>query len=139
MWNDNASQIDMLFYEPYADIVSQIAVETDDTPLTIGVFGSWGAGKSTLLNLINQKYDSKDEIICVSINAWMFENYEDAKTMDKTEAVRLGLYNTIGEEVDTVEDVYEPYLIQIGYIARTIRGRIPLPPAYKHIGVEFNG
>jgi len=46
---------------------------------------------------------------------------------------------TIGEEVDTVEDVYEPYLIQIGYIARTIRGRIPLPPAYKHIGVEFNG
>lgn len=79
MWNDNASQIDMLFYEPYADIVSQIAVETDENPLTIGVFGLWGAGKSTLLNLIKKKYDGTDEIICVSINAWMFENYEDAK------------------------------------------------------------
>ncbi len=44
---------------------------------------------------------------------------------------------TIGEEVDTIEDVYEPYLIQIGFIARTPKGRIPLPPAYAHIGVEY--
>ena len=46
---------------------------------------------------------------------------------------------TIGEEADTIEDVYEPYLIQIGYIARTVRGRIPLPPAYEHIGVTYEG
>jgi len=98
MWNDNASQIDMLFYEPYADIVSQIAVETDDTPLTIGVFGSWGAGKSTLLNLINQKYDSKDEIICVSINAWMFENYEDAK-IAIMEALLRELQDEVPQEI----------------------------------------
>lgn len=48
------------------------------------------------------------------------------------------LATTIGEEIETVEDVYEPYLIQIGFIARTPRGRIPLEPAYKHIGVTFN-
>lgn len=41
---------------------------------------------------------------------------------------------TIGEEVDTIEDVYEPYLIQIGFIARTLRGRKVLPAAYKHLG-----
>lgn len=46
---------------------------------------------------------------------------------------------TIGEEVDTIEDVYEPYLIQIGFISRTLRGRIVLPPAYKHLGYEYNG
>lgn len=79
MWTDNASQIDMLFYKPYADIVAQVAVETDDNPLTVGVFGLWGAGKSTLLNLINPKYVGTDGVICVSINAWMFESYEDAK------------------------------------------------------------
>ena len=79
MWTDNASQIDMLFYKPYAEIVSDIAVETDRDPLTIGVFGLWGAGKSTLLNLISQNYKDKSEIICVTINAWMFESYEDAK------------------------------------------------------------
>ena len=45
---------------------------------------------------------------------------------------------TIGEETDTIEDVYEPYLMQIGYIARTPRGRVATPLAYEHIGVEYN-
>ena len=42
-----------------------------------------------------------------------------------------------GEEPDTIEDVYEPYLMQIGFIARTPRGRIPLEPAYKHLGYKI--
>lgn len=46
---------------------------------------------------------------------------------------------TIGEEVDTIEDVYEPYLIQLGFVARTLRGRKVLPAAYKHLGYEYNG
>jgi len=45
---------------------------------------------------------------------------------------------TIGEEVETIEDVYEPFLMQLGFISRTPRGRIALEPAYKHIGFEFN-
>lgn len=44
---------------------------------------------------------------------------------------------TIGEEVETIEDVYEPYLLQIGFIGRTPRGRIPLPPAYAHMGIDY--
>ena len=44
---------------------------------------------------------------------------------------------TIGEEIDTIEDVYEPYLIQLGFISRTPRGRIALPEAYKHLGLEY--
>ena len=47
------------------------------------------------------------------------------------------LATTVGEEVDTIEDVYEPYLIQIGFISRTIRGRVPLPAAYAHMGYEY--
>ena len=42
-----------------------------------------------------------------------------------------------GEEPATIEDVYEPYLLQLGYIARTPRGRIALEPAYKHLGIPF--
>ena len=38
-----------------------------------------------------------------------------------------------GEESNTIEDVYEPYLLQLGFIARTPRGRIALPNAYKHL------
>lgn len=47
------------------------------------------------------------------------------------------LATTVGEEIDTIEDVYEPYLIQIGFIARTPRGRIPLAEAYSHMGFPF--
>ncbi len=88
MWLDNASDIDILFYEPYAQIISDIAQDPAYKPLTIGVFGVWGAGKSTLLKLIKDKIPesgkgkSIKEIkknICISINAWSFEGYEDAK------------------------------------------------------------
>ena len=44
---------------------------------------------------------------------------------------------SLGEELDTIEDVYEPYLIQIGFIARTPRGRVPLKSAYDHLGYEY--
>jgi Holliday junction DNA helicase RuvB len=42
----------------------------------------------------------------------------------------------IGEQKDTIEDVYEPYLIQQGYLARTARGRIATDLAYLHFGLE---
>lgn len=44
---------------------------------------------------------------------------------------------TTGEENVTIEDVYEPYLLQIGFIARTPRGRIATPLAYKHMGIAL--
>ncbi len=46
---------------------------------------------------------------------------------------------TIGEESQTIEDVYEPYLLQIGFIQRTPRGRIVTPKAYQHFGVKRHG
>jgi len=42
---------------------------------------------------------------------------------------------SIGEENGTIEDVYEPYLLQMGFISRTARGRIVLPIAYEHFGL----
>ncbi|OUA53662.1 Holliday junction branch migration DNA helicase RuvB [Bacillus thuringiensis] len=44
---------------------------------------------------------------------------------------------TIGEESHTIEDVYEPYLLQIGFLQRTPRGRIVTPLAYGHFGMEM--
>ena len=43
----------------------------------------------------------------------------------------------IGEERDTVEEVVEPYLMQVGYIQRTPRGRVATRSAFDHMGVEF--
>ncbi|OAB34193.1 Holliday junction branch migration DNA helicase RuvB [Paenibacillus glacialis] len=42
---------------------------------------------------------------------------------------------TIGEESQTIEDVYEPYLMQIGFLQRTPRGRMVSPAAYQHLGL----
>lgn len=44
---------------------------------------------------------------------------------------------TIGEEPNTIEDVYEPYLLQLGFITRTPRGRMATKAAYEHFGIEF--
>lgn len=43
---------------------------------------------------------------------------------------------TINEDSGTIEDVYEPYLLQLGFIARTPRGRILTPSGYKHVGLK---
>jgi Holliday junction DNA helicase RuvB len=43
---------------------------------------------------------------------------------------------TINEDANTIEDVYEPYLLQLGFIARTPRGRICLKGGYEHMGLE---
>lgn len=44
---------------------------------------------------------------------------------------------SISEEADTIEDVYEPYLLQLGYIQRTPRGRIVTKLAYEHFGIKI--
>lgn len=48
------------------------------------------------------------------------------------------LANSISEETTTLEDVYEPYLIQIGFVNRTPRGRVVTEKAYEHLGIHHN-
>ena len=45
----------------------------------------------------------------------------------------------IGEEAVTIEDVYEPYLMQIGFLSRTPRGRVVTPAGYAHVGIPMPG
>jgi Holliday junction DNA helicase RuvB len=46
---------------------------------------------------------------------------------------------SIGEAVDTLEDVYEPFLIQIGFLKRTPRGRVATGGAWEHLGIRRTG
>lgn len=62
--------------------------------------------------------------------------------MDKFGGGPVGLETlaaSIGEDSGTIEDVYEPYLMQITFIARTPRGRVCLPDAYRHFGRKPDG
>ena len=45
----------------------------------------------------------------------------------------------VGEEAVTIEDVYEPYLLQLGFLGRTPRGRVVTPAGYEHLGIKMQG
>jgi Holliday junction DNA helicase RuvB len=49
------------------------------------------------------------------------------------------LATSLSEEPETIEDVHEPFLIQVGFLARTARGRVATPLAYEHLGLEPPG
>jgi Holliday junction DNA helicase RuvB len=60
--------------------------------------------------------------------------------VEKFEGGPVGLSTlavAVGEEPDTIEDVYEPYLLQRGLMKRTPRGRVATPAAYEHLGAEY--
>jgi len=60
--------------------------------------------------------------------------------IDKFEGGPVGLDTlaaSTGEDANTIEDVYEPYLLQLGFIKRTTRGRVALPNAYKHLNKKI--
>jgi Holliday junction DNA helicase RuvB len=60
--------------------------------------------------------------------------------IEKFSGVPVGLNTlavSVGEEPETLEDVYEPYLLQLGFLQRTPRGRIATERAYKHLGINL--
>lgn len=80
----------------------------------------------TLLNIDNYGLDHIDRQILTT----MIEKFGGGPVGLETIAV------SIGEDTATIEDVYEPYLIQSGFIARTQRGRIVTDSAYTHLGLR---
>jgi Holliday junction DNA helicase RuvB len=79
----------------------------------------------TLLEVDEMGFDEMDRSILFTL-------------MDKFSGGPVGLSTVaavVGEEPDTIEDVYEPYLIQIGFLDRTPRGRVATERAYRHFGV----
>ncbi|HOU10428.1 MAG TPA: Holliday junction branch migration DNA helicase RuvB [Clostridiales bacterium] len=73
--------------------------------------------------------DSIDRLILNS----MIKNYNGGPVGLETIAA------AIGEEAITIEDVYEPYLMQVGFLSRTPRGRMVTPAGYAHLGIELPG
>ncbi|HWP56918.1 MAG TPA: Holliday junction branch migration DNA helicase RuvB [Candidatus Acidoferrales bacterium] len=77
-----------------------------------------------LLEVDHRGFDKMDTLILITI-------------IDKFQGGPVGVENlaaAIGEEKDTIEDVYEPFLIQAGFLQRTPRGRVATPLAYDHFG-----
>lgn len=73
--------------------------------------------------------DSIDRLVLTT----MIRNYNGGPVGLETIAA------AVGEEAITIEDVYEPYLMQIGFLSRTSRGRTVTPAAYRHLGIAMPG
>ena len=82
----------------------------------------------TLLEIDELGLDPTDRLILKT----MIEKYQGGPV--GVEAISA----SISEEASTIEDVYEPYLLQIGFLKRTPRGRIVTKLAYEHLGIPYN-
>lgn len=80
-----------------------------------------------LLEVDHMGLDNMDKKIVLT----MYENFDGGPVGIDTIAASTGIENV------TIEDVYEPYLLQIGFLTRTPRGRILTKKAYEHYGLKF--
>jgi len=80
-----------------------------------------------LLDIDEQGFDDNDRKLLRAI----IERFDGGPVGVNTIAAMLS------EEVDAIEDIYEPYLLQIGFIQRTPRGRVVTRLAYEHLGIPF--
>ena len=77
--SDNETKIDLISNEAIATTIITLLLKHPDRPVTIGVHGDWGAGKSSVLEMIDDKLNKQDGILCLKFNGWRFQGFEDAK------------------------------------------------------------
>lgn len=90
------------------------------------VTGEVAVGAMAMLQVDDMGLDVLDQAILSAV-------------IDKFSGGPVGLKTlaaAVGEEPDTLEDVYEPYLMQVGFLKRTPRGRVATPRAFRHLGRE---
>ncbi len=81
MWNDNETSSDLIDFQHMVSAITSIINNDDLLPCSIGIFGDWGSGKSSLMKMVAEKYSDKNDILVINFNGWLFEGYEDTKTV----------------------------------------------------------
>ena len=97
MWNDKESSVDYLHFEEIAFVAKNILEDESLRSTSIGIFGSWGSGKSTILELIKDELGKKDDVIIICFDAWLYQNYSDAKT-SLLEIIQRKLEDEVGKD-----------------------------------------
>lgn len=81
MWNDNETNSDFIDYQHLVSAVTSIVNNVNLLPCSIGVFGDWGSGKSSLMKMVQETYSDEKDVLTINFNGWLFEGYEDTKTV----------------------------------------------------------
>lgn len=84
MWNDIETSTDYLHFTVVSKAVADMIVESGNSPISIGVSGSWGSGKSSMVKMIGQELKNRNEngnsYIFLEFNAWLYQGYDDARS-----------------------------------------------------------
>lgn len=78
--DDNPSAVDLLGFEDVVNLVETVVVRKDLDPVTIGVNAPWGGGKTTVLQLLQDRLDGRDEILCIFVSPWEYDGKTDPTT-----------------------------------------------------------
>lgn len=78
--DDNPSDIDLLGFEDTVDVLEEIVTRADLDPVTVGVNAPWGGGKATVLHLLKRRLDPRDDVFCLLVSPWEYDNKTDPTT-----------------------------------------------------------
>lgn len=78
--DDNPSDIDLLGFEDVVDMVESIVTRPDLDPVTVGVTAPWGGGKTTVLHLLKERLDKREDVFCLLVSPWEYDNKTDPTT-----------------------------------------------------------
>lgn len=78
--DDNPSEIDLLGFDDVVDLVEEIITRADLDPVTVGINAPWGGGKTTVLQLLKRRLEARDDIFCLLVSPWEYDNKTDPTT-----------------------------------------------------------
>lgn len=78
--DDNPSEVDLLGFEDVVDVVESIVTRADLDPVTVGINAPWGGGKTTILQLLKRRLDAREDIFCLLVSPWEYDNKTDPTT-----------------------------------------------------------
>lgn len=121
MWNDIETTTDYLHFSVVSKTVADLIIESGDSPISIGVSGSWGTGKSSMVKMIGRDLNDQsgdNKYIFLEFNAWLYQGYEEAKsallqsvTMKLTEEIKKqGI-----DETDELGKKFKKFLKRINW------------------------
>ena len=106
---DIPTDVDLLGYEKYSNAIASVIKNSSvkNTPLTIGIFGSWGSGKSSFLKLIEKGLNSdpnKKEYISFTFNAWKYE---------EEDYILAALVQLLLDQVCTIPNIWDRFWVNV--------------------------
>jgi hypothetical protein len=104
--DDNPSPVDLLGFEDVVDVVEEIVLRRDLDPITVGVNAPWGGGKTTVLHLLKQRLDPREDVLCLLISPWEYDNKTDPTTA-LIDEVLAGLEKALKEPQSRFDKIKE--------------------------------